>query len=96
MLLEIHVSSRKKQYYQSLRTLETLEKQHLSRLQNYRFATEMRQAIPMIKENIRSAESDFRKFPENIREFSPIIGEIAITHTKKITEAWPQRDHTRI
>lgn len=74
-----------KQYYQSLRTLETLETQHLARLQNFRFATQMRQAIPVIKENIRrSAEADFREFLENIRKFSPRIGEVAITHTKKL------------
>ncbi|XP_037944562.1 exocyst complex component 6 [Teleopsis dalmanni] len=74
-----------KQYYQSLRTLETLETQHLAHLGNYRFATQMRQSIPHIKENIRrSAESDFREFLENIRKFSPKIGEVAITHTKKL------------
>lgn len=74
-----------KQYYQSLRTLETLESQHLVGLNNYRFATQIRQAIPVIKENIRrSAESEFREFLENIRKFSPKIGEVAITHTKKL------------
>ncbi|XP_030374442.1 exocyst complex component 6 [Scaptodrosophila lebanonensis] len=74
-----------KQYYQSLRTLETLETEHLAHLQNYRFATQMRQAIPVIKENIRrSAESDFREFLENIRKFSPRIGEVAIKHIKQL------------
>lgn len=74
-----------KQYYQSLRTLETLELQHLPRLQSYKFVTQMRHAIPVIKENIRrSAESDFREFLENIRRFSPKIGKEAIEHTKKL------------
>ncbi|CAD6991134.1 unnamed protein product [Ceratitis capitata] len=74
-----------KQYYQSLRTLETLESQHLVGLNNYRFAAQIRQSIPVIKENIRrSAEADFREFLENIRKFSPKIGEVAITHTKKL------------
>ncbi|TMW51398.1 hypothetical protein DOY81_003522 [Sarcophaga bullata] len=74
-----------KQYYQSLRTLETLELQHLPKLQSYKFVTQMRHAIPVIKENIRrSAESDFREFLENIRRFSPKIGKEAIEHTKKL------------
>ncbi|XP_053969955.1 exocyst complex component 6 [Anastrepha ludens] len=74
-----------KQYYQSLRTLESLESQHLVGLNNYRFATQIRQAIPVAKENIRrSAEADFREFLENIRKFSPKIGEVAIMHTKKL------------
>uniref|UniRef100_A0A1A9UZY9 Exocyst complex component n=1 Tax=Glossina austeni TaxID=7395 RepID=A0A1A9UZY9_GLOAU len=74
-----------KQYYQSLRTLEILETQHLPKLHSYRFVTQMRLAIPVIKENIRrSAEADFREFLENIRRFSPRIGKEAIDHTKKL------------
>lgn len=74
-----------KQYYQSLRTLETLELQHLPKLRSYKFVTQMRHAIPVIKENIRrSAEADFREFLENIRRFSPKIGKEAIEHTKKL------------
>ncbi|XP_037818946.1 exocyst complex component 6 [Lucilia sericata] len=74
-----------KQYYQSLRTLENLELQHLPKLQSYKFVTQMRHAIPVIKENIRrSAEADFREFLENIRRFSPKIGKEAIEHTKKL------------
>lgn len=79
--------AKNKQYYQALRTLETLETEHLSRLQrhNYRFATQMQTQIPIIKENIRrSAAADFREFLENIRKFSPRIGELAITHTKQL------------
>ncbi|KAL9890876.1 exocyst complex component Sec15 [Glossina fuscipes fuscipes] len=74
-----------KQYYQSLRTLEILETQHLPKLRSYRFVTQMRLAIPVVKENIRrSAEADFREFLENIRRFSPRIGKEAIDHTKKL------------
>lgn len=74
-----------KQYYQSLRTLDTLETQHLSKLHQYRFVVQMRQAIPVIKENIRrSAEVDFREFLENIRRFSPRIGKEAIEYTKRL------------
>ncbi|XP_023169524.2 exocyst complex component 6 [Drosophila hydei] len=79
--------AKNKQYYQALRTLETLESEHLSRLQrnNYRFATQMQTQIPIIKENIRrSSAADFREFLENIRKFSPRIGELAITHTKQL------------
>ncbi|XP_068152468.1 LOW QUALITY PROTEIN: exocyst complex component 6 [Drosophila tropicalis] len=79
--------AKNKHYYQALRTLETLEAEHLSRLKqhNYRFATQMQIQIPIIKENIRrSAASDFREFLENIRKFSPRIGEVAITHTKQM------------
>ncbi|TDG42182.1 hypothetical protein AWZ03_011410 [Drosophila navojoa] len=79
--------AKNKQYYQALRTLETLETEHLTRLQrhNYRFATQMQTQIPIIKENIRrSSAADFREFLENIRKFSPRIGELAITHTKQL------------
>ncbi|XP_033162695.1 exocyst complex component 6 [Drosophila mauritiana] len=79
--------AKNKQYYQALRTLETLETEHLTRLKthNYRFATQMQIQIPIIKENIRrSSASDFREFLENIRKFSPRIGELAITHTKQL------------
>lgn len=79
--------AKNKQYYQALRTLETLETEHLSRLKsyNYRFATQMQIQIPIIKENIRrSSALDFREFLENIRKFSPRIGELAITHTKQL------------
>lgn len=72
-------------YYESLRTLETLEVQHLTKLQSYKFVTQMRHAIPMIKENIRrSSEADFREFLENIRRHSPQIGKKAIENTKKL------------
>lgn len=44
----------------------------------------MKDAVPRLKENIKvSSEEDFREFLENIRKFSPKIGEVAMRHTKE-------------
>jgi hypothetical protein len=38
----------------------------------------MREAVPKLKENIKvSPQDDFREFLENIRRFSPKIGEFS-------------------
>lgn len=74
-----------KRYYPALKTLEQLENEHLPKVENYRFAAQMKEAVPKLKENIkRSSEADFREFLENIREFSPKIGHKAMEHTKQI------------
>lgn len=73
-----------KRYYPALKTLEILENEHLPKMEKYRFAAQMKDAIPKLKENIkRSSEEDFREFLENIRKFSPKIGEVAMRHTKQ-------------
>lgn len=73
-----------KRYYPALKTLEVLENEHLQKMEKYRFANQMKSAVPKLKEQIKqSSEEDFRAFLENIRKFSPKIGEMAMRHTKK-------------
>lgn len=75
---------KEKRYYPALKTLEKLENQ-LPKVENYRFASQMKEAVPKLKENIKkSSEADFREFLENIRKFSSKIGEIGMRHTKQI------------
>lgn len=53
-------------------------------MEKYRFAAQMKETVPKLKENIKkSSEADFREFLENIRKFSPKIGEVAMRHTKQ-------------
>ncbi|EAA10776.1 AGAP006648-PA [Anopheles gambiae str. PEST] len=76
---------REKRYYPALKTLEVLESEYLPKVAGYRFSQQMRDTIPKLKENIKkSSEEDFREFLENIRKFSPKIGEIAMKHTKEL------------
>lgn len=75
---------KEKRYYPALKTLEALENEHLPKMEKYRFAAQMQEAVPKLKENIKkSSEEDFREFLENIRKFSPKIGEVAMFHTKR-------------
>lgn len=76
---------REKRYYPALKTLEQLESEHLPKVSGYRFALQMKEAVPKLKENIKkSSEADFREFLENIRKFSPKIGEVAMRHTREL------------
>lgn len=76
---------KEKRYFPALKSLEQLEKDHLPKVDNYRFAAQMKEGIGKLKENIKkSSEADFREFLENIRKFSPKIGEVAMRHTKQI------------
>ncbi|XP_034233965.1 exocyst complex component 6B isoform X1 [Thrips palmi] len=71
-----------KRYYPALKTLEQLEHLYLPRVANYQFAQQMRDSIPKLRENIKDASmSDLKDFLENIRKFSPKIGEVAMRHT---------------
>uniref|UniRef100_A0A1B0DDY8 Exocyst complex component EXOC6/Sec15 N-terminal domain-containing protein n=3 Tax=Phlebotomus papatasi TaxID=29031 RepID=A0A1B0DDY8_PHLPP len=74
-----------KRYYPALKTLEQLENEHLPKVANYRFTAQMKSAVPKLKEKIKqSSEEDFREFLENIRKFSPKIGEVAMNHTRQM------------
>ncbi|PSN35059.1 Exocyst complex component 6B [Blattella germanica] len=69
-------------YYPALKTLEQLEHLYLPRVANYRFSHQMKENIPKLRENIKEASmSDLKDFLENIRKFSPKIGEVAMRHT---------------
>lgn len=82
-----------KKYYPALKTLEQLEREHLPKVVNYRFAAHMKEAVPMLKDKIKkSSEADFREFLENIRKFSPKIGHKAMEHTRQMQK----RDLTSI
>lgn len=73
-----------KRYYPALKTLEQLERDHLPTVAGLRFAAQMRDAVPQLKENIkRSSEADFRVFLENIRTVTPRIGHKAMENTKQ-------------
>lgn len=74
-----------RQYYPALKTLEILEKEHLTKITGYRFTTEIVNSIPKLKEHIKkSSEEDFRMFLENIRKYSSKIGEVAMRQTRKL------------
>ncbi|XP_033353989.1 exocyst complex component 6 isoform X2 [Bombus vosnesenskii] len=73
-----------KRYYPALRTLEQLEHHDLPKVTNYRFSSQITQQIPQLRENIKDASmSDLRDFLENIRKYSPKIGEVAMRHTQE-------------
>lgn len=75
---------KEKRYYPALKTLEVLENEHLPKMEKYRFAAQMKEAVPKLKENIKkSSENDFLEFLEKIREKSWKIGEVAMRHTKR-------------
>ncbi|XP_029664573.1 exocyst complex component 6B [Formica exsecta] len=71
-----------KRFYPALKTLEQLEHRDLPKVTNYRFSFQITQQIPRLRENIKDASmSDLRDFLENIRKYSPKIGEVAMRHT---------------
>ncbi|XP_003689606.1 exocyst complex component 6B isoform X2 [Apis florea] len=73
-----------KRFYPALKTLEQLEHHDLPKVTNYRFSSQITQQIPQLRENIKDASmSDLRDFLENIRKYSPKIGEVAMKHTQE-------------
>lgn len=73
-----------KRFYPALKTLEQLEHHDLPKVTNYRFSSQITQQIPQLRENIKDASmSDLRDFLENIRKYSPKIGEVAMRHTQE-------------
>ncbi|XP_050305936.1 exocyst complex component 6 isoform X2 [Anthonomus grandis grandis] len=73
-----------KKYYPALKTLEELENVHLPFVSNYRFSNQLCQRIPKYRDKIEAASMmDLKDFLENIRKFSPKIGEVAMRHTSE-------------
>ncbi|KAL1492031.1 hypothetical protein ABEB36_012535 [Hypothenemus hampei] len=73
-----------KKYYPALKTLEELEHVHLPHVANYRFSNQLCQKIPKYRDKIEAASmGDLKDFLENIRKFSPKIGEVAMRHTSE-------------
>ncbi|XP_033224455.1 exocyst complex component 6B isoform X3 [Belonocnema kinseyi] len=76
-----------KRYYPALKTLEQMENNDLPKVTNYRFSSQITQQIPVLRENIKDASmSDLRDFLENVRKYSPKIGEVAMRHTAEQLE----------
>ncbi|XP_063606126.1 exocyst complex component 6B-like isoform X1 [Penaeus indicus] len=70
-----------KRYYPALKTLEQLEHTYLPRVASYRFAQQMRDNIPRVREDIKQASmSDIKDFLEAIRRVSARIGQVAMKH----------------
>ncbi|XP_063858317.1 exocyst complex component 6B-like isoform X3 [Scylla paramamosain] len=68
-----------KRYYPALKTLEQLEHTYLPRVASYRFAQQMRDNIPRVREDIKQASmSDIKDFLEAIRWVSTRIGQVAM------------------
>ena len=87
MFTKLSKQMRDKKYHPALKTLEQLEQNHLPRIANYRFSKQMREQIPLLRESIKqSSMTDLKDFLENIRKFSPKMGEIAMRHTAEQLE----------
>ena len=81
MFSKLSKQMRDKRYHPALKTLEQLEQNHLPKIANYRFSKQMREQIPHLREDIKqSSMADLKDFLENIRKFSPKMGEIAMRH----------------
>merc|ERR1719228_1667422 len=87
MFTKLSRQMRDKKYHPALKTLEQLEQSHLPRIANYRFSKQMREQIPLLRESIKDASmTDLKDFLENIRKYSPKMGEIAMRHTAEQLE----------
>ncbi|CAL4109174.1 unnamed protein product, partial [Meganyctiphanes norvegica] len=72
---------KEKRYYPALKTLEQLEHTYLPRVASYRFAQQMRDNIPKVREDIKKASmTDIKDFLEAIRRVSARIGQVAMKH----------------
>lgn len=68
MFLEELILTMTFRYYPALKTLEQLEHTYLPRVASYRFAQQMRDNIPRVREDIKQASmSDIKDFLEAIR-----------------------------
>merc|ERR1719228_3035013 len=85
MFSKLSKQMRDKKYHPALKTLEQLEQSHLPRIANYRFSKQMCEQIPLLRESIKDASmTDLKDFLENIKKYSPKMGEIAMRHTGAI------------
>nr|CAG4644587.1 EOG090X01NK [Leptodora kindtii] len=70
-----------KRYYPALKTLEQLEHIHLPNISQYRFCEHLKKSLSRVRESIKEASmTDLKDFLENIRKYSPKIGEVAMRH----------------
>ncbi|KAG7175723.1 Exocyst complex component 6B-like 1 [Homarus americanus] len=81
MYSKLQKQMQEKRYYPALKTLEQLEHTYLPRVASYRFAQQMRDNIPRVREDIKQASmSDIKDFLEAIRRVSARIGQVAMKH----------------
>ena len=81
---------REKRYHPALKTLEQLENTHLPKISHCRFASKMKDQIPKLRTSIKEASMrELKDFLENIRKYSPKIGEIAMRHTAEKSNVDP-------
>jgi hypothetical protein len=82
MFTKLNKQMSEKRFHPALKTLEQLEHTFLPRIANYRFSKQMRESIPHLREAIKEASMvELKDFLENIRKYSPKIGEIAMRDT---------------
>lgn len=73
---------KERRFHPALKTLEQLETTHLPKICHFRFASKMRDQIPKLRASIKEAAMrELKDFLENIRKYSPKIGELAMRHT---------------
>ncbi len=82
MFTKLNKQMSEKRYHPALKTLEQLEHTFLPRIANYRFSKQMKASIPKLREAIKEASmTELKDFLENIRKYSPKIGEMAMRNT---------------
>ncbi len=82
MFTKLNKQMSEKRFHPALKTLEQLEHTYLPRIANYRFSKQMKASIPKLREAIKEASmTELKDFLENIRKYSPKIGEIAMRST---------------
>lgn len=73
-----------KKYFPALKTLESLERDHLPTVSNYRFAQSMCKEIPKFRDIIKEASTkDLNNFLEGLLMKSQKIGEIVLRSSKE-------------
>lgn len=78
---------KEKKYHPALKSLEQLEHTHLPKVANYRFSRQMCDQIPKLRDSLKEASmTDLKDFLENIRKYSPKMGEIAMRQTAEILD----------
>ncbi|CAG0922041.1 unnamed protein product [Notodromas monacha] len=77
-----------KDYFNSLKSLEALESDLLPKLFPYNFASQMRQRLPVLKQEIKTAaQSELKDYLLNVRRLAPKIGRIAVDQAVKSSDA---------
>ena len=82
MFTKLNKQISEKKFHPALKTLEQLEHTYLPRITNYRFSKQMKANIPKLRVAIKEASmTELKDFLENIRKYSPKIGEMAMRST---------------